>query len=53
MQGGWNAKIGRDAYDVWKGTTGRFGLGHTNDRGQRLIEFTKQHKLVIANILVT
>ena len=50
-QGDWNAKIGRDAYDAWKGTIGKFGLGHTNDRGKRLLEFTKQHKLVIANTL--
>ena len=51
MQGDLNAKIGRDAYDVWKGTIGKFGLGHTNDREQRLLELTKQHKLVIDKIL--
>ena len=51
LQGNWNAKIGRDTYDIWKGTIGKFGLGHTNVKGQRLLEFTQQHKLVIANTL--
>ena len=32
VQGDWNAKIGRDEYDLWKGTIGKFGLGHTNNR---------------------
>ena len=36
---------------MWKGTTGKSGLVHANDRGQRLLEFTRQHKLVIANTL--
>ena len=52
VQGDWNAKRGRYLYDVWKETIGKFGLGHANDRGQRLLELTKQHKLVIANTLL-
>jgi len=52
VQGDWNAKIGRGAYDLWKGAIGKYRLGHANDKGQqRLLEFTKQHKLVIANTL--
>ena len=53
VQGDLNAKIGRDAYVVWKGTIGKFGPGHANDRGQCLLEFTKQHKLLIANTFFT
>ena len=33
LMGDWNAKIYPDAYDQWKGTIGRHGLGVTNDRG--------------------
>ena len=44
-------KIGRDAYHIWKGTFRKFELEHTNDRGQRLLEFKKQDKLAIANTL--
>ena len=32
-----------------KKTVGEFGLGQRNDRGQRLIEFCKQQKLVVTN----
>ena len=28
VQGDWNARIGRDAYDMLKGMIGKFGLGH-------------------------
>ncbi|XP_027212995.2 craniofacial development protein 2-like [Penaeus vannamei] len=51
VQGDWNAKIGRDAFDIWKGTLGKFGLKNTNERGNRLLEFAKQLKLVVANTL--
>ena len=51
MQGDWNAKIGPDAYEQWAGTVGRFGIGETNDRGLRLLEFASTHKLTLANTL--
>ena len=51
IQGDWNAKIGPDAYTNWAGTVGRFGIGTTNDRGLRLLEFANAHKLTLANTL--
>ncbi|XP_063587738.1 craniofacial development protein 2-like [Penaeus indicus] len=48
VQGDWNAKVGPDAYQIWAGTVGRFGLGITNDRGQRLLEFACNHNLTLA-----
>lgn len=51
VQGDWNAKIGTDAHEHWEGTAGRFGLGETNDRGLRLLEFARSHKLTAANTL--
>ena len=51
VQGDWNAKIGQDAYAHWTGTVGKFGVGETNDRGLRLLEFAKSHRLTIANTL--
>ena len=44
VQGDWNAKIGSDAYQHWAGTVGRFGIGDTNNRGWRPLEFTKSHR---------
>ena len=32
VQGNWNAKVGPDAYQLWAGTVGRFGIGETNSR---------------------
>ncbi|XP_071500074.1 uncharacterized protein [Diadema antillarum] len=51
VQGYWNAKVGPDAYENWAGTVGRFGMGDTNDRGIRLLEFAKSHCLTLANTL--
>ena len=51
VQGDWNAKVGPDAFDTWAGTVGRFGLGQTNDRGLRLLEFARSHSLTLANTL--
>jgi len=51
ITGDWNAKVGPDSYNNWKGTVGRFGLGDTNDRGLRLLEFAKKHRLTLANTL--
>ncbi|XP_063588657.1 uncharacterized protein LOC134765796 [Penaeus indicus] len=44
VQGDWNAKIGTDAYETWKRTTGKFGFGETNKRGQKLLERKKRNK---------
>ena len=51
VQGDWNAKIGPDAYQQWAGTVGRYGIGETNDRGLRLLEFAQHHRLTITNTL--
>ena len=51
VQGDFNAKIGKDAYENWAGTVGRFGTGETNDRGLRLLEFASSHRLTITNTL--
>ena len=46
--GDWNAKVGsRETL----GVTGKFGLGMRNEAGQRLIEFSQENALVIANTL--
>ena len=42
--GDWNAVVGEEqVQDV----VGKFGLGQRNDRGDRLIEFSRNHKFVI------
>ena len=46
--GDWNAKVGSQEAP---GVTGKFGLGVWNEAGQRLIEFSKENTLVIANTL--
>jgi len=51
VQGDWNAKIGEDAYENWKGVVGKFGHGETNERGLKLLEFAKNHQLIVANTL--
>ena len=42
----WNAKVGSQEIP---GVTGKFGLGVQNEAGQRLIEFSQENALVIAN----
>eukprot|EP00794_Sanderia_malayensis_P009660 gene9660-biopygen7980 len=49
VMGDWNAKVGPDAHVDWPGTAGKFGLGTTNERGVRLLEFAKLHNLVVTN----
>ena len=44
----WNAKVGSQETP---GVTGKFGLGMQNEAGQRLIEFSQENALVIANTL--
>ena len=46
--GDWNAKVGSQETP---GVTGKFGLGIQNEAGQRLIEFSQENALVIANTL--
>ena len=44
----WNAKVGSQETP---GVTGKFGLGMSNEAGQKLIEFCQENALVIANTL--
>ena len=46
--GDWNAKVGSQETP---GVIGKFGLGMQNEAGQRLIEFSQENALVIANTL--
>ena len=46
--GDWNAKVGSQETPR---VTGKFGLGVQNEAGQRLIEFSQENALVIANTL--
>jgi len=47
IQRDWNAKVGPDAHTKWGGTVGRFRWGETNDRGRRLLEFSRYNDLVL------
>ena len=44
----WNAKVGSQEIP---GVTGKFGLGAQNEAGQRLIQFSQDNTLVIANTI--
>ena len=46
VMGDWNAVVGEQKEE---NCVGEFGLGKRNDRGQRLIEFCKQQKMVVTN----
>ena len=46
--GDWNAKV--ESQET-PGVTGKIGLGVQNEAGQRLIEFSQENALVIANTL--
>ena len=48
ITGDWNAKVGSQEIP---GITGKFGLGVTNEAGQRLTEFCQENALIIANTL--
>ena len=48
ITGDWNANVGSQETP---GVTGKFGLGVRNEAGQRLIEFSQENTLVIANTL--
>uniref|UniRef100_H3ABM4 Reverse transcriptase domain-containing protein n=1 Tax=Latimeria chalumnae TaxID=7897 RepID=H3ABM4_LATCH len=47
VQGSWNAKIGPDAYEDWKGTAGSFGWGSTNNRSLKLLGFATFYNLCL------
>ncbi|XP_055865177.1 uncharacterized protein LOC129922560 [Biomphalaria glabrata] len=51
VQGDWNAKVGSDSYQTWKGTCGKYSNLSTNERGRRLLEFAKYNNLLLANTL--
>ena len=44
----WNAKVGSQETS---GITGKFGHGVQNEAGQRLIEFSQENALVVADTL--
>ena len=46
--GDWNAKVGSQETP---GVTGKYGLRVQNEAGQRLIEFSQENALVLANTL--
>ena len=49
IMGDFNAKIGTKKPDEMFPCMGQFGIGSTNERGNRLIEFALQENLIIAN----
>lgn len=48
VQGDWNAKVSLGAHENWERTVGRYGIWETNDRGLRLLEFARIHRLNLA-----
>ena len=48
IMGDFNAKVGSD-WESWNGTLGKFGLGESNDRGERLLNFCALNNLCITN----
>ena len=49
VQGDWNAKIGKDATENWRGTVGTSCNEDSNERGLRLLEFACYNNLLVAN----
>ena len=49
MQRDLNAKVDRDAREIWQGICGTFCNDDTNKRGLRLLEFATFNDLVLAN----
>ncbi len=47
IMGDWNAKVGNEEGRCRN--VGRYGLGKRNERGERLVEFTRTNNLKIAN----
>lgn len=46
IMGDFNAKVGNEPED---GIVGRYGLGTRNDRGDRLVQFCRENKMVVCN----
>ena len=51
VQGDWNAKVGKDAYENWQGICRSF-CDDTNERVLRLLEFATFNDLVLVNTFV-
>jgi len=51
VMGDLNAKIGLKEKTEHSTTTGQFGIGERNARGERLLQFTETNKLTIGNTL--
>ena len=45
----WNAKIGEESIKNWKGTCDQYCNPETNERGLRLLEFSRYISLKVAN----
>ena len=52
VQGEWNAKVGKDAYENWQGICGPFCNDDTNKRGLRHLEFATLTILCWRTLLV-
>ena len=48
IAGDWNAKVGQD-FVTWSPTIGKHGYGSMNDRGERILHFCKENKLIVTN----
>ena len=51
ITGDFNPKIGTKTKEEDVKSMEAFGIGERNESGDRLIEFTEEHKLIIANTL--
>ena len=49
--GDFNAKIGTKGKEEKIQSMGSYGIGTRNERGERLLEFAEEHRLIIANTL--
>ena len=49
VQGGWNAKVGKNAYENWQGICGPSFNDETNKTGLKLLEFVTFNDLVLPN----
>ena len=49
VQGDWDAKVGKDVCENWRGISGPSCNDDTNERGLRLLDFATFNDLVLAN----